>query len=552
MNTALFFASTTGFFVLLSLILIINRQRTKKLLEDQSEAQKHRLYELSVLKEVQDRIGYELDLEKIVDVIIGSLHNLFPFSTAASLLNKHDNLVFKVLLEEAVSPSFIQDVKKTMIASLTAMSEGQLSQHIDETISGVFMREDKQDHVGSFFNIPLVVNNRVVGVINVSSIHEGLYRENEMTILYQIVGLASTALSRLQTVLQTEKGKLIAMIGSLADGVFMVDTNAQLLLMNNTAKVMLGMRKETVTMLDVTAAFPKEHFDVATAISTVIETKKGIQKQELQLGERTIQLFVTPVFQHDGRAQHVLGASILLHDITLEKRLAQIKQDFTNMVVHELRAPLTAIRGAARLLATTNGRTHEEQEKLLAVISEQTRHMLDEVTSLLDAAKLESGKLLLQKAPFDLSKVIQEKMDTFTAQATLKKVSLQKVINGPLPFLNGDSYRIGQVITNLLSNSLKFTPSGGTITVSAQQHDHEFVVQIHDTGSGIPVEKQQALFSKFYQAAPAGSFSSSNVGTGLGLYISKGIVQAHGGTIALASTPGQGTTVTIHLPLNSL
>lgn len=549
MNTALFFALTTGFFALLCLILIINRQRTKKLLEDQSEAQKHRLYELSILKEVQDRIGYELDLEKIVDVIMGSLHNLFPFSTVASLLNKNDHLVCKVFLQEPVSPPFIQNVKKTMLASLTAMSEGQLSPQIHETISGVLMSEEKQTRVGSFFNIPLVINNRVVGVINVSSTHEGLYRENEMTILYQIVGLASTALSRLQTVLQTEKGKLIAMIGSLADGIFMVDTNAQLLLINDTAKAMLGISKATITMLDVTAAFPKDHFDLASAISSVIETNGGLQKQELQFGERTIQLFVTPVYQNDGREQHVLGASILLHDITLEKHLVQIKQDFTNMVVHELRAPLTAIRGAARLLATTDTRTHAEQEKLLDVIGEQTRHMLDEVTSLLDAAKLESGKLLLQKAPFDLAKVIQEKMDTFTAQATLKKVTLQKDINGTLPFMKGDSYRIGQVITNLLSNSLKFTPSGGTITISAQQQDQQLVLQVHDTGSGIPVEKQQALFSKFYQAAPSGSFSSNNVGTGLGLYISKGIVQAHGGTIELASAPQKGATVTIHLPL---
>ena len=147
--------SSTVFFVLTTFSLFLRQQKIKVELQKREQTQKQRLYQISILKEIQDRIGYSLDIEKVIDVITGSLKNLFPYSTASSLLLKNDKLIFKIHLEQTVSSAFILQVKKSMLASLNALI-GSLPLHVDEQVLGVPLDETKTAPVGSFFNIPLV------------------------------------------------------------------------------------------------------------------------------------------------------------------------------------------------------------------------------------------------------------------------------------------------------------------------------------------------------------------------------------------------------------
>lgn len=532
----------TLIFGAIAIVLSFKEGRTKKELLERERKQKQRLYEISILKEIQERIGYELDVEKITDVIIGSLRNFFPYSLASSLFIKNDKLIFKAYLEEEVSHNFVEHVKKGMLASLSQLLEIPLPLKIEETLLGALINDANPNPLSSLFHIPLTTGGLFVGLISVASTKPGLYKEDEMTILYQIANQASSALSKLQNLLETEKGKLAATIASLADGVFMVDTENQLLLINNAAKNLLKVQKESPNIFDIINAFSQK-YNLAEKIQETISQNKLIEEKELKIADKTVQIFVTPVV--DAKINKVLGASILLHDITLEKQLSSLKEDFTNMMVHELRAPLSAIKGASDLMAATTI-DKEEQNKFLNIVSEQSGILLNYVSSLLDAAKIESGSFAVEKTPNDIKRLIEKTVETFLPAAKLKNIEVVALFAEDLPMILYDSSRINQVLNNLLSNSLKFTPSGGKIKIEVlKEADPRFVtVSVSDTGAGIPKEKQAGLFSKFSQAQDL----RSEKGTGLGLFIVKGIIEAHGGSVFLTSAVNQGTTVSFTLP----
>src|SRR3990167_2500861 len=210
-------------------VFLSKKERTaKKELLDRERNQKQRLYEIAILKEIQERIGYELDVEKIIDVITGSLKDLFSYSVSSSIVIKDEKLIFKSHIEEEVSRAFVDQIKKGMLASLSAITDEPLPTQIEECLSGSLLDNEKNLPL-SFFHIPLVVSNNLVGLINISSTKPGLYKEEQMTILYRITSQASNALTKLQDVLKTEKEKLMSLISSLADGVFMLDANNNLL-----------------------------------------------------------------------------------------------------------------------------------------------------------------------------------------------------------------------------------------------------------------------------------------------------------------------------------
>ena len=538
--------SLVFFFGLLAIAFSLKEEKTGKLLKVREELQRQRIYQISILKEIQDRIGYSLDLQEVIDVITASLRHLFPYSSVSSIVLKEDKLIFKIYLEESINSTYLRQVKSSMLASIQALV-GSIPQNFDEQITGAPMSEENPSFLASFFHIPLLVNNKVVGLINISSTIPNLYKEDEMTILYQITAQASNALSRLQNVLETEKGKLTSMIGSLTDGVFMLDTKMQVLIINDSAKKFLKLYPtagsgQVPNFFDILNAFPNE-FNLVEKIQKAVIQKQTIQEKELTIGDNILQIFITPVLnREDGK---VVGVSILLQDVTLEKNLSKIKEDFTNMMVHELRAPLTAIKDSSELIMEGKLKI-DERKQLLDIIRNQTKVLLLQVAQVLDAAKIEAGRFSVQKSAGDLTVVINTAVKTFSAQAQRKGIGLCEKLPF-LPSVSFDSIYINQVLNNLISNSLKFTPAGGKIEVSGRLTGDFVEISVKDTGIGIPKDKQKDIFSRFYQVQA----SEHQHGTGLGLYIVKGIIEAHNGSVYLESEEGKGTTITFTLPLNS-
>lgn len=541
----LFLFTTLGF-DFFAIFLLVNLIITKKSLIKREQFQKQKAYQTTILKEVQDKIGYSLDIDKIAEVIITSLKNLFSYSTASSLVIKDNKLTFKVILNEPVSNNFINTVKTNMLESLKALT-GEAPGEISEEIKGAPVDNVQSKPPASFFNIPLVVNTQVVGVISVSSTKANLYKEEEMTILYQITELASNALSKLQSVLDTEKGKLTAMIAGLADGVFMVDSKNELLIINDAAKKFLSLEKDSPVFLDIVSSF-NNYYDVVKKIEIATSQNRIIEEKEVKIGNKVFQIFLTPV-SLKGEKETIYGTSVLLHDITLEKEVANIKEDFTNMMVHDLRAPLTSIKDASQLMLNGSEKFNEEEkQQMISIVEKQSKKLLEQIGSILDAAKIESRRFSVQKTTANIQDAIAEIFDEFKPIAIKRNVSFTcNLPQEPLPEFEFDRERIEQVISNLVANSLKFTSEGGIVTISGKKTQEEIEISVSDTGIGIPKEEQQELFSKFYQIRKTPR-QLAKKGTGLGLYIVKGIIEAHKGRVWVISEEGKGTTITFTLP----
>lgn len=560
-----------GFFGILAVFFSFTEERLRKTLKERDEIQKRRVYEISVLKTIQDRIGYSLDVDQVIDTLTGSLKNLFPYSTVSSLVLHEDGVVVKTTLEERVGTNFLEQVKKSMLASISSLLSSPLPQHIEDLRTGVVVDDTNTAPLASFFHIPLIINGQIAGLISICSTKPGLYKEADMTIMYQLTATASNALSKLKSVIATEQEKLMAMITSLADGIVMIDNTYKLTFINQSARNLIGIPHLTnPTIFDVVNMLSKEE-DFGAKIKDSLSQNKITEEKELHLQEGKIaQVIITPVLgpaeDYESIDRKVMGVTVLIHDITLEKGLQQMKEDFTNAVVHELRSPLTAIKAASEMM-TDNIELPQSDKKLATIIEQQSKRLLNDINSLLDAAKLEAGHFTVWQAPTDISKVVKQTLELFQPEAEKKHIVLDFRVEDALPMGFIDSARIAQVFNNLFSNSLKFTPNGGKISVKiVSQYNNQLpktltnpgiLVSVSDTGIGIPQEKQKDLFSKFSQIKPPDlsmrpdqhNGSETAEGTGLGLFIAKGIVEAHGGNIYVNSASNQGTTIFFTLPV---
>ena len=229
-------------------------------------------------------------------------------------------------------------------------------------------------------------------------------------------------------------------------------------------------------------------------------------------------------------------------------KLDRMKDEFIALVSHELRTPLTSIRGYLELLQDDlegGTATPEQQRDFLQVIDRNSDRLQRLVEDLLLTAQVEVGTLQLARDTIDLGRLVADCVEASAPLAATREIELGCSVDGA-PAVTGDLRRLGQVVDNLLSNALKFTPAGGTVHVTAAQRDWTAIVEVADTGMGIPVEEQQALFGRFFRTERAQS--EAIAGVGLGLSITKSIVEAHGGRITFTSAVGAGTTFVVELP----
>ncbi|MDP3998662.1 MAG: ATP-binding protein [bacterium] len=527
--------------VALFISLLLFHQNRKKLLAREEEL-KHRLYEVSILKELGERIGYSLDIEKITDIITSSLGNLFEYSVVSSLILKEGKIIFKAHLAQPVSLNFMALLRSKMAASIEALLNQTLpKEDWEENLSGA-PPDQNSSRPSSFFNIPLVVGGKVRGVINISSVKPGLYKEAEMVILYKITAQASDALSKLEKVLETEKGKLNAMVSSMADGVLMTDEEERVVVINPMAKFLLNLASEEITIFDLIKALSGK-FDFHEKLKESQRSDQVIVISDVSLQDKFLQVLISKVLDFEG---NLLGNVTLFQDITEEKKAAKMRQDFTAMMVHELRTPLTVIKsGAETILEHLQNLPQDKLTSLIGAMRNSSKEMISLVNDLLDAAKIEAGKFTVSLTPQSLKPLLQESRDSFLPLTGGKKLNLELVCPDDLPEVKIDRERLRQVLNNLLFNAFKFTDQG-QITLSVKREDGQIFVAVGDTGCGIPPEEKDKLFSPFSQILTPRE--GKEPGTGLGLLITKGIVEAHGGKIWFNSELGKGSTFYFTIP----
>jgi len=229
------------------------------------------------------------------------------------------------------------------------------------------------------------------------------------------------------------------------------------------------------------------------------------------------------------------------------KHSQQMLRDFVADVSHELRSPLTSIKGFAQAMVDGTAKGKEAQLKAATVIEDESKRMMRLVEELLEFSRLESGQVTMVREPVDLKELLQQCYEIFLIRAEEKGINLKTDI-GPMRPVVGDIDRLEQVFSNLLDNALKHTPTGGDVSIIARQINPDIAeISIADTGPGIPAEQMRHVFERFYRA----DVSTGKSGAGLGLAIARQIVLAHGGDISARSTLGKGTEFVVRLPMHS-
>ena len=229
---------------------------------------------------------------------------------------------------------------------------------------------------------------------------------------------------------------------------------------------------------------------------------------------------------------------------------SQHKSEFLANMSHELRTPLNAIIGFSEVLSEGMfGEINEKQTEYLKDILESGQHLLSLINDILDLSKIEAGRMELELADFDLPSAIENALILVRERASRRGITLERTIDERLEMIRADERKVKQVLLNLLSNALKFTPEGGRIDVSARLHDDSAEISVTDTGVGIAPEDQEAVFEEFRQV---GTAAKKVEGTGLGLALARKFIELHGGRIWVRSQVGVGSTFTFTLPLRAM
>jgi two-component system sensor histidine kinase VicK len=344
---------------------------------------------------------------------------------------------------------------------------------------------------------------------------------------------------------EEEKEKLSSILTNMSDGVVATDDNGRVILVNRRASSMLGVNENEMTGRHIAVLLgidPEETEALysASSASTLLQLEPAGQDEPI-----VIRVTFTPIHR---REFGITGTIAVLQDVTEQEEMETSRREFVANVSHELRTPLTTIRSYAEAL--DDGAMGEPQlaERFVGVIRNETERMIRLVTDLLHLSRLDSNEAPLRMQPADVMEMLDEVADRFSFQMKEKHIRSGMFVEQGIGTVIIDRDQIEQVLDNLMSNALKYTPEGGSIRIEARRNSEGMLsISVQDTGIGIPKKDLDRIFERFYRVDKARSRNMG--GTGLGLSIAREIVKAHGGQIFLESEYGQGTCTTFTLPM---
>ena len=262
---------------------------------------------------------------------------------------------------------------------------------------------------------------------------------------------------------------------------------------------------------------------------------------------------ISSIAHDDESGESKSMVALKFDDVTRQREMEQAKSDFTSMIVHDLRGPLSGIQGTLEfIISSQDTRLDPMHEELLIEASRESERMMGLINELLDFSKIESGNFEVEKDPVHLAGILRRSVKSLQQVASRDEVHLLTAHGSDLPMINGSAEKLTQAIINLVSNSVKFTPQKGVIAVGAkvvrnQNDENSVVVTITDTGVGMSPEDLGRIFEKYKQSKSKSV--RGGAGTGLGLYIVKQVIEAHGGTVTVSSLQGIGTSMVLTLPI---
>ena len=537
--------------VFLVALVIINIFRGKKLKKLSNELLSNKrqlnskLFELEVINNLAQK-GYSINVKEVLDTFINRLDNQnhLKYCVASYILLENGKAIFRAHLKEGVSKEYINDIKNKMIDSIKLVSqEAMTARSLEENLTGASVNNISKLSAVSYFNVPLAVSNEYFGVLTLSGSSFKSFGDEDIKLGYEIFNNAMKAITNLGDLIGHEKGKLQVMVDSMYDGVIMIDKNFRVLVVNPASYKLMGMEQNlNLNIFDVFDYFSGT-FSLEEKLAKVFATGKIESVSELKIGDKYYEIVVIPVKANE----EIIGGGILIHDQSEEMELRKLRQDFTAMMVHELRSPLTVIKGTSDLLIKEYKNLNSDQVNTFIIqIKDSAIALLGIVNELLDESKIKAGKIELFKKQGDINQLINDEFNYYYNLARDKGINFSFDLDLSIQKFYFDEQKIKQVLNNLLSNAIKFTEPGGEIVIVSKNYSSYIGISVNDSGKGVPDDVKELLFQKFVQARE--SDKSNEQGTGLGLVICKGIVEAHGGRIWIEDNVPKGAKFIFTIP----
>ena len=395
----------------------------------------------------------------------------------------------------------------------------------------------------AFVGVPLLgPDDGLHGVLCVYDETPRDWRDEEVEALQALAGNAAAALAsaELYQRVALEKERSFAILANIADGIVAVDRDGKVVLWNAAAEQITGVPAE-----EAVGARPEQA--LRTTLESGGDAPAGDRLVPIRRGDDEVWLSVTEAIMR-APAGAVAGRIYAFRDISADRLVEQMKSDFVSTVSHELRTPLTSIYGFAETLLRQDVRFgDEERATFLGYIASESARLTDIVDDLLNVARLDTGDLQVQLAPTDVGGVVSDVVASARSASLDGHRFVVDVPDEPLA-AHADADKLRQIVAKLVDNAVKYSPSGGTVTVSARRKDGAVEIRVDDEGIGIPRGEQERIFRKFYRAETATGGRGAG-GTGLGLFIARELVAKMGGRISVTSAEGRGSTFSFELPL---
>ena len=517
-------------------------------LEEQNAVLDRQRGELEVVVErlgdEKQRMARYLDLGRQLDAA-ETLDDLGPviLDRFADLAGAERAVLFALDTERSLAPEVIAERGLTEAPPLLpedgvvgrTLTEGHVTRLGSHDASRLLVREPD---AGPELLVPLVHGGTPAGLL-VLGRREGRPSDDVVDELASQAQQAAAALASAVALRRARENATVirAVLDTTPDAIALLDSSGRTVLENPPMRTVRQALVESVRT-------PGGGYRTNVSVSGSDPSAEVRDELELLGTGRTFARYAAPV---RGQDDGLIGRLVVLREITGEREAERLKDEFFALVSHELRTPLTSIIGYLELvLDETEDNIPEDQRRYLEVVQRNATRLLRLVGDLLFVAQVEAGKLSLDPGSVDLGRLVDEAVEASRPRAEARGITLSAEVDSVAPTW-GDRDRLGQVLDNLVTNALKFTPEGGRVTLRLRRDEGRVDLEVADTGMGIPEDEQSRLFDRFFRASSA--TAQAVPGVGLGLTIVKAIVEAHGGRVSLQSAPGQGTTFRVRLPL---
>lgn len=549
--------------------------------------------ELVFLNTMGKRFVAALDRFQVHRALLATLQELYSFSACSILMKGASVYELSIIPRYPLSAPFLQEMFEKIARAASVIG----FPNVDSDDLAIAAYLDAPDDltpldaasqpppttIGDFLNIPLTVDNRIIGILSLFDEREQAFDTNLLQLTTMIADYAAVALENVRLrereialwrAAEMERHRLERIIGSMAEGLLITDQHGVVTSLNRSAEQLLNQvqidlgQEQPLSLRKLASAGEiawlnelADLVDYTLAGHTVLnqELNAGVSGDTIPL---TLSVSAAPLNEADPLSTRPVGVVAVLNDITSSKQIEKLKDEFVSVVSHELRTPLTAIKGYTQhLMRRLERRLREKRQataldplqkeppesydlRSLQIVQSQSEQLERLVNDLLDLSRAQWGEMNLQYSSFYLADALTERVQLAQVSAEEHTITLDIQVQDSR--IVADKLRISQVIGNIMDNAIRFSPQGRQVIVVLKEQNNEYLVSITDQGIGVSPEYIDHIFERFYRVRNTASRQYS--GIGLGLFVARAIVEAHGGHIWVESNEGLGSTFSFTLP----